>query len=288
MMKVVQKVSFRVTDTDMNPWKFLPGIFRFDRLRYMLLDNPVQLAVAAKVIGFNSATRIKTLLGNGYNRIGSKIRHGFHFEKPARISRSALFPFLRSTRLSHNHDRCLSFTSPASFQLMTAFPPIFGIHSGKETFIQFCCSGKNILLIPGTHGCSNLLHHIPNGLVSFVPQLTLDFLGRKAFLGGSHQMHHHKPNPERKIGILHHCSTPQSCPGSALLALKLFNRFHPIVFCVSTFSALYAHLEAILSKCIPAGLFIRELFDKLYKLHIQNFESKLRAYNVTYLRWVHD
>jgi hypothetical protein len=35
-------------------------------------------------------------------------------------------------------------------------------------------------------------------------------------------------------------------------------------------------------------LFIRELFDKLYKLHIQNFESKLRAYNVTYLRWVHD
>jgi len=225
MMEVVQKVTFSIADGDVNPGKLFAGIFRFDGFRRMLLDNPVQLAVAAKFIGFNSAAWIKTLPGNVYNGIGSKIRHSFHLEIPARISRSALCSFLRSFRFCHHHDRCLAFTSPTSLPFVPAFSTIFGIYGGKESLVHFRCPGKSILLIPGTHG------------------------------------------------------------GSALFALKLFNRFHPIVFCTTTFSALYAHLEALLSKCFPAGLLVRELFDKLYKLHIQNFELKLRAHNVTYLRF---
>jgi len=288
MMEVVQEVTFSVADADMNPGKLFPGIFRLDGLGRVLLNNSVQLAVAAEVVGFNSAIWIKILPGNVNNSIGSKILHGYHLEIPARICRSALFSFLRATRFSHNHDRCLAFTSSSSFQFTTSFPTVFGINSGKEPLIHFRGPGKSILLIPGTHCGTNLLPHIPNRFISFVPQLALDFLGRKAFIGGSHQMHYHKPNPKRKIGVLHHCTTAKRCPGSTLFALKLFNRFHPVVFSMPAFSALYAFFGALVSKGIPARLFIRELFDKLYKLHIHDFESKLRALSVTYLRWVYD
>jgi hypothetical protein len=38
-------------------------------------------------------------------------------------------------------------------------------------------------------------------------------------------------------------------------------------------------------KIISARLLIGELFEKFYKLHIHNFESKLLRLNVTYLRF---
>jgi len=288
MMEVVQKVTFSITDGDMNPGKFLSGIFGFDGFCCMLFNNPIQLAIAAKIVRFNPTVWIKVLLGNVYNGLRGKIRNSFHLEVPARICWPALGSFLRSTRFSHNHNRCFVFASPATLGFAPTLSSVFRVNSGKEALIHFSRTGKNILFIPGAHGHSNLLHHVPNGFVSFVPQLALDFFGGETFLGGSHQMYDHKPHPERKIGILHHGSTSKSCPCPAMFALKLFNRFHPVVFSMFAFSTLHAHLKAVVSKGIPARLFVRELFDKFYELHIQNFESKLTAQNVTYLRWVYD
>jgi hypothetical protein len=71
----------------------------------------------------------------------------------------------------------------------------------------------------------------------------------------------------------------------SLHTLKLFHCFHPIVLCMTTFSAFYTYFKAIILKSIPTGLLIWKFFNKIYKLHIQYFESKLLPVTVTYLRF---
>lgn len=65
--------------------KFLTGIFGFDRLGRMLPNHPVKLAITRIIISFDLAVGIKAFLSNGFNGIGSQIRHCFHYEVPQRI-----------------------------------------------------------------------------------------------------------------------------------------------------------------------------------------------------------
>lgn len=97
-------------------------------------------------------------------------------------------------------------------------------------------------------------------------------------------MNSDEPDSKGKIGILHDRSFPQGHSGAALFTLKLFNGFHPIVPGAATFSAVKTHFESIIPEGNPAGLLVGKVLGKLYKLHIHQFEAKICAKNVTYLR----
>mgnify|MGYP005637117923 CR=1 FL=1 len=93
-----------------------------------------------------------------------------------------------------------------------------------------------------------------------------------------------EPLAEGKIRRLHDCPTSECGSSAALLTLKLLNCFHPIMFCISPFSAFHSYFKAIIPESIPTRLLIRELFNKLYKLHFLYLESKLESVSLTYLR----
>jgi hypothetical protein len=129
------------------------------------------------------------------------------------------------------------------------------------------------------------MHHKPNWLMSLTTKLPLHFLCRNAFLGRGHQMHSYEPITVGEIGGFHNCSTSQGGTSSARFTLKLFNRFHPVMsspFAIPTFNALFL---TMFPEIIFARLLIGKLFEKIYKLHILYFESKLLRRNVTYLRF---
>ena len=272
----------------MYPWKLVASLFEVDDFRRVVLHNPVQHSKAAIIVFFYTTARVKAFFGNVFNSFGGKIRHCLHLKGPAGISSYSFLILLGWFGFGRDHYRGSVFTTSSSFKISNALSPILRIHRGKKSFIHFSQTGKNILLVPGTNYGFYFLHKIPNGFLSFVSRSTLDFFGRKALLEGIHQVRDNEPHPERKIGILYFGSAAKICPGSKPFALKLFNRFHPVTFCVSSFSLLYTYFEVIISKGILAGLLVLELFDKFYKLYIQVFESKLSYYTITNLFWVSD
>ena len=105
----------------------------------------------------------------------------------------------------------------------------------------------------------------------------------RLFLGGSHQVHGHKPFMEGEVRRFHNGSASQSGAGSAFLTLKLFNAFHPIIFGTLTFPTDNSFMLTLFQKGISTRLFVRKSIQKIYKLHSQCFDTKLMAHNVTYL-----
>lgn len=101
-------------------------------------------------------------------------------------------------------------------------------------------------------------------------------------------MNRDEPVSEGKIRRLHHRPTSEGSSGSALFTLKLFNALHPVMGGSFTVSANNALSLAVFPESIPAGLLVGVHVEKLYKLHVHCFDTKLQSQNITYLRLVHD
>ena len=64
----------------------------------------------------------------------------------------------------------------------------------------------------------------PNGLISFVPELPLQFCCGESMLGGRKKMHGDEPIPEREFGAVHDGVRPEALPVPAVCALEAFLR----------------------------------------------------------------
>lgn len=284
MMVVIQQIPFCVANGNVHPGKFLPGIFGLNHFCRMLFDNLIELAIAGVTVRSNFGVTIKAPFYNIMNGFSSQIFHNNHFKMIARISGPMFFEFLRLFGFCHDQNRGLPLTTPAPLKLHLFISSVFGVNRGKEALINFSTTRKSVKLISGSHGGSDLLHHIPNRLVALKSQLALHLFSRESLFGGSHKVNSQEPYTERQIRVFHNGACTQSGSRSALLALKLLYGFHPVVFLILAFSALYPNFLAVFPESIPAGLLIWVLSNKIYKLHIQYFESKLKQVSVTYLR----
>jgi hypothetical protein len=285
MVKIVEKVPFCIADRNMYPGELLTGIFGFNSFSLMLFHHFVQLAVTTIMVCPDGGFRIKMILCNGLNCISREIGHSFHFKIATRKGRPTLFALFSPSGFRHDQHRGLLFTTSPSLKSLFSVHKLFGVNRRKVPFVHFRDPGKKVLFIPFSHGCSDLLHHIPNGFIPVVAELSLNLFRRKALLGRSHQMNHDEPGAKGQIGILHNRPAPEGRFRFTLLAFKLFHRFQPIMLGMPAIPTLNAFFKASHFKRVPACLLVRELFAKLDKLHIQYFESKLRSMNVTYLRF---
>lgn len=282
-MVAVQQVSLRIADGSMHPGKLFSRILGLYCLRGVFPDYLIEFTVTGEVVRFNPRIRIKTIFSYGLDCIRCKVLHHTHLKVLTRIRWSALFASFRGFGFRHYQNRRSVLTATTPFKFLLSFASIVRLNCGKEPLIHFSQSRKSILFIPSSHGNTDLLHHIPDWFIAFMPQLALDFFRRKSFLCGSHQMHNQEPDSERKVGGLHYRATSESGPGPTFFTLKLLYVFHPIVLCAFAFSAYDSDFQTIIPERILAGLLVGILLNKLYKLHIHYFESKLEVEAVTYL-----
>jgi len=285
MVKIIQKVSLSVTDGNVDPWQFLPCLVRRNNFGDILLNRLIKFTIARIVIGFNFGFRAQTIFNHSVDCFGSKIRHYPHFKIFTTRRRAMVFRVLSFLGLSHDQHRGLFFAATTSLQFFL-FPAFHSrINRFKESQIYFCKSGKFIALITGSHRNSNLVNHKPNWLRALTTKLSLHFLRRNTFIGRGHQMHSSEPITDGKIRGFYYRPASQSCAGSSFFTLKLFNRFDPIMRSALAINTCNALILTLFPKRISARLFVGILFEKIYKFHIRNFESKLLRLNVTYLRY---
>ena len=282
MMVGTQHTSFSTANSNMNPRELFASLFGLDCLGLMSANNLTQFAKISYFISLRTSIWIQAFLVNTVNRFTGLILHDHEFEVLARVAWPALLARFRGFGFGHNKNRRLLLTSTTSFKLRVSIPSFLRLNGSKESFVYFNHTGRYSALIPSPHSRTDLLHHIPNWFISFIPQLTLHFYRRDRLFHRGHQMNGNKPGLERRVRVFHDCSLTKSDPGPAFLALKLLYAFHSVVFSTAAFSALKTLFESIIPEGISARLLIGKVLNKIYKLHNHQFEAKLYPVNVTY------
>jgi hypothetical protein len=248
MMVGTQHTSLSIANSNMNPRELFSSVLWFDCFGLMSANNLTQLAKSSCIISLHPSVWIQAFLTNTIDRFASLILHDREFKALARVGWTALLARFRGFGFGHNKNRCLLLTSTTTFKLRFSIPSILRINSTKESFVYFNHTGQCSSLIPSSHGRTDLLHHVPNWFISFVPLLTLHFFRRDWLFHRGHQMNGYKPGLERKIRVFHNRSLSQGGSGSAFFALKLLYALHPVVFCAATFSALKTLSESVIPK----------------------------------------
>jgi len=285
MVIIAQKVSLSIANCNVNPRQLFSSLSRRNDALKVLINHFIKPTIARKTISFDLCFRVHAILNDLIDCFRRKIRHRLHFEK---LTPGVLLIFLRVFNifgLRHNQNGRLRFATTPPFAFLPGFANCRRFNCREVSFIHFCKPEKFMLVIPSAHSHSNLLYHKPYRLITLKAKLPLYFLRRYTFLGRGHQMHNYVPIPEGKIRRFHYRSTSQSCSGSTSFTLKLFNRLHPVMFGSFAFPTRNAFFLTLFPKMIFARLFVGKLFDKIDKLHIHNFDTKLLVGNVTYLRW---
>lgn len=285
MMVAVQQVPLSITDGNVNPRQLLAGFLRRSDFSCMLLNYLIKSAIARKLVSFNFRVGAQGISDNTIDRISGLIFHNFHFKELTPRGWPLLLRILNFLGFCHDQYRGLLFATSSSlgWLLRTSFK--LGVNAFKKAFIHLNRTGQDMFFIPGGHRYPNLMHHIPDWFITFSSKLALNFQCRKALFRGGHKMNGLKPNQEREVGRLHDRTTSQGCSGSTLLALKLTDALHPVMFGSFTLPAGNSLFLTILPEKIPARLLVGELVVEIYKLHNHNFDTKLQGQNVTYLRY---
>ena len=113
-----------------------------------------------------------------------------------------------------------------------------------------------------THGIPYPVHQSPDGIVSMLPQLLVQFHCRQSFLGTAHERHGHIPCHKRQFRVFHYRSAAQGGAEVTATALPLPLSLEPIMLRVTAFFAFHPFMLTLSPEMFTAALFIREFLIK--------------------------
>ena len=204
-----------------------------------------------------------------------QIVYDFHLYVPHDFGST---PFLAGrdfgeTALGHDKDSCLALASTPAFQgtIFLAFRR-FG---GEEAFVYLHIPIKAVACITLAHHVTELVNHLPYGLVTLAAQLTLDFLGGYGALGRCQKEHCGEPVTHGQVASLHHRSGTERGLMSATAAYPRLVRLVPIHVGTTATATAKAMPLAEAAQGFHAGCLVRINIGKVQKCQLFHIHSSI-------------
>jgi hypothetical protein len=263
----IKELPFCIADGNMNQGKHIPDLILFDDLEGMVFNHVLYPDIRFGSVGSYFTLRLDVFGDYLTCGFGLEIREDNHLDMSNSLGagvRFGTFPFVWSA-FCHHKDRRFTLASFPTFLLGILFI-IFRLR-GEEAIVNLHHTGKLIAVITLTHHVAQLVKHLPDRLVTFMPQLPLALKGRESLFRGCQKMDGIKPVHERQLGVLHHCPCRKCRLMPAFGTDPAFLALVPILFVVATFAAYNTFLFADFAKTDLAGLLGRKKCGKFNQFH---------------------
>lgn len=259
------KVPFRVAYGNMYPFQGLPGRTFVGLFAYMYVDIVGDIDVRRAFVGKDDGLLV-------INRLLERTVGALHFmvgqDLGLEISTLPLYlsriDVLKDGTLRHDHDIGLGLAATPFFLCRM----VLGGGLYREiSLVRLDHALQSVAVVPLPHGLAQFVYHCPYGLITFRPQLALDFLAGEPFLGGAQQEYGLVPGHEGQLGTLHYGAAAQRYPCLARSALVAPLVLQPIVVRALAPMAYHALLVALGLEMQATTFFVREVYSERKYIH---------------------
>ena len=224
VMVSVQYAPFSIADGNMHPRQDLAHFFLVVHDHDMVGGHIAVLfngRVTVVSIGSHIGTPIRTFFYFVSQGRGLEVADDLHLYMSDSLGCTILLirRGLRQTALGHDKHGGLALAATSAFQ--RAILLFFGRFRGEETLVNLHVSMKRVAFVTLAHHITQLMHHLPYGLITLATNLALYLLGGYGTLCRRQEKHGRKPLTHRQMAALHHRTGTklhlvlaiQACPG---------------------------------------------------------------------------
>lgn len=254
-----QEQPLCIADSDVHPRERLAGVFGRGLFGKVRLDVWFDAFVSGICVGAHNGIRIQQplrQLGIGHTPMVRQVGH----PQP-----TGGFCSLTIPGFNGDEHRLLPNAPTATVEQVITF---FRLLVRREIpVVQLDLAGKHHRLIRLAHRPADLLHHVPNRLISLQPQPLLHVLCRNRLGRTRHQKHAGVPGMNRQLAVHHNRPAANGRLRSAIHALPAVTGRKPAHSCRVTRPASQPIFLAKSPHVLDTAGFVREAFEKFLSRH---------------------